>query len=120
MNANGTPDECDPHFIRGDVNGDGKVPAEPTDIIYYASWAFLGQDPPPCMAAADVNGDAFVGGGTDDIIYLAQFLFLGQAPPCELVWEILENLGRKDRAARFRYRNRSDSLSATSDSFLIA
>ena len=61
---------CSPStFIRGDVNGDGKVLAEPTDIIYYANWAFLGHAPPPCLAAADANGDRFVGGTTDDMIY---------------------------------------------------
>jgi hypothetical protein len=69
-------------FVRGDVNADGGVPGSTADIIYYANWAFLGQEVPPCLAAADANGDGFAGGTTVDIIYLATFLFLGgTAPP---------------------------------------
>jgi hypothetical protein len=74
------PDGC-LAILRGDVDGSGDVPGTTADIIYYTNWAFLGQTPPPCRAAADVDGDGFVGGTTADVIYLAQFLFLGTEPP---------------------------------------
>jgi hypothetical protein len=68
-------------FIRGDMNGDGGVPGTTADILYYASWAFLGIQPePPCLAAADADGDGAVPVVTD-IVYLAGFLFLGNEPP---------------------------------------
>jgi hypothetical protein len=85
--GDGYADECvepgggDLIIKRGDVNGDGAVPGSTVDILYYANWAFLGQAPPPCRAAADANGDGQVGGTTADIIFLASFLFLGAAPP---------------------------------------
>jgi hypothetical protein len=41
-------------FIRGDVNGDGKVSW--ADLVYF-SLMDKGGSPPPCQAAADVNDD---------------------------------------------------------------
>jgi hypothetical protein len=80
--GDGVGDACEESlFQRGDVNGDGIVAGKTTDIISYANWAFLGGDPPPCMAAADVNGDGFVGGSVTDMVYLAVFLFGGGDPP---------------------------------------
>jgi hypothetical protein len=69
-------------FLRGDVDGKDGVPGSTTDLIYLASYLFLGGPEPPCLAAADVNGEDGVPGSTADIIYLANYLFLGgQEPP---------------------------------------
>jgi len=68
----------DPTFMRGDCNGDlvAGVVSDPATLL---SWAFLGLDEPPCLAACDANAD----GGLDvsDAIYWLNFQVLGGPAP---------------------------------------
>lgn len=58
---NGVLDDCEFLILRGDVDGDGKVPGDTVDILAYVRHCFLGSPPPPCLAAADADGDGAVG-----------------------------------------------------------
>ena len=68
-------------FVRGDIDSDGDPACNVTDIVFAASWAFLGGPRPPCLAAADANADGRVGGNVTDLIYCANWSFLGGPPP---------------------------------------
>lgn len=70
--------------IRGNINGDGEVEADPLDLAYMVDFMFSGGNEPPCPAEADLNG---LGDGADtaDLSLLVDFLFSGGASPapCE-------------------------------------
>ncbi|OLE70212.1 MAG: hypothetical protein AUI36_04030 [Cyanobacteria bacterium 13_1_40CM_2_61_4] len=65
-------------FVRGEVNGDGRV--DLSDAVAILSYLFLGGKAPVCLDAADVNDNGNV--DLSDSIFLLGHLFLGTpAPP---------------------------------------
>jgi hypothetical protein len=65
-------------FIRGDVDGDGKV--QLTDAVMAAEFLFKAGPTPACLDAADANDDGEL--DVSDPVYLLFFLFIGgPAPP---------------------------------------
>jgi hypothetical protein len=76
-NANGIPDGCEPHFHRGDVDGDGSMTIG--DAGRVLAYVLSGADAPACLAAADANGDRLV--DLSDGIFVLNFLFREGAPP---------------------------------------
>lgn len=62
-------------FIRGDVNGDGRLNV--TDAVFLTSYLFDSGTAPPCLDAADVNDDGSL--SVTDVIFLLRFL--GGSPP---------------------------------------
>jgi hypothetical protein len=74
--------ERESSFIRGDCNGDGRVPGSPTDALFLLNYAFVTGPAPRCLQACDANHDGQVLGTVLDSVYLLQFSFLGgPAPP---------------------------------------
>ncbi|MBN1419014.1 MAG: FG-GAP repeat protein [Planctomycetes bacterium] len=64
-------DPIDVRFIRGEVNGDGRMDiGDPVAILNYL---FSDGAAPPCIAAADVNADGMVDIG--DGVFLLSYLF---------------------------------------------
>ena len=69
-------------FVRGDCNGDGRVPGSPTDALFLLNFAFASGPAPRCLQACDANRDGRVLGTVVDSVYLLQFNSLGgPAPP---------------------------------------
>jgi hypothetical protein len=66
----------DVDFIRGDVNGDGRVSV--SDAYRILMWYLGGSEPPQCMDAADANDNGRVDG--NDGAYLIQAQFAGGPP----------------------------------------
>src|SRR5438093_1385363 len=65
-------------FIRGDVNGDGKVSL--ADAEYLDGYLFgKGECAPGCINSADANDDGKV--NLDDAVFLMHYLVLGQSSP---------------------------------------
>ncbi|MCK4607493.1 MAG: thrombospondin type 3 repeat-containing protein [candidate division Zixibacteria bacterium] len=68
--------------LRGDINHDGALPIDITDLVYLINYMFLDGPEPPCMEEADVNAD----GAVDvidiaDLVYLIDYMFRGGPPP---------------------------------------
>ena len=76
MGAFEAPGPPQPRFIRGDVNGDGRLTI--TDPIVALKTAFDGTAPLPCEDAADANDDGRL--DLTDPIALLGLLFLGAGP----------------------------------------
>ena len=73
-----TPQEDKLRFIRGDVDGDGRILIN--DPIFILSYLFLGGEQPNCFDAADIDDDGII--AINDPISLLAHLFLGgPAPP---------------------------------------
>ena len=66
----------DVEFIRGDVNGDGRVTI--SDAIRLVLWLDNDYDPPPCRDAADVDDNGVI--DSVDVDYLLQSWDLGGRP----------------------------------------
>ncbi|MEE3052221.1 MAG: dockerin type I repeat-containing protein [Planctomycetota bacterium] len=65
-------------FIRGDANDDAQVNL--TDAVFILSHLFMGEDTPPCLAAADSTGNRAL--DLSDSVFLLNYLFIGgDAPP---------------------------------------
>lgn len=68
----------EPHFRRGDSNGDGSV--DISDAVFLLLWRFSGGATPGCLDAADSNDDAKH--DLSDAVFLLLHLFQGgPAPP---------------------------------------
>jgi hypothetical protein len=63
-------------FIRGEVNGDGRV--DISDAVAILGYLFLGGGTPGCLAAADADDSETI--EITDAVYLLGALFLGSAP----------------------------------------
>jgi hypothetical protein len=57
-------------YVRGDVNGDGRVNVTDALVIFNA---WLAREPPACPAAFDVMGEGWV--GPEDALWLVNYLF---------------------------------------------
>lgn len=69
----------DPEFLRGDVNGDGRVvPIQEVKALF--SWGFGGGEEPPCFDAADVDNNGVVS-TLNEVLYLLNWGFTGGDPP---------------------------------------
>ena len=64
-------------FVRGDANDDGII--EITDPVFALNFLFLGDEEPPCLAAADANDDGVL--EITDAVRVLTFLFGGGPPP---------------------------------------
>jgi len=64
-------------FIRGDANDDTQVNL--TDAVFILSHLFMGEDAPPCLAAADSTGNQAV--DLSDSVFLLNYLFNGGDAP---------------------------------------
>jgi hypothetical protein len=74
----GTADECQRSFHRGDSDGSGRENL--ADVMFVLAFLFLGTTSPGCLDAADSNDDGDV--NVADGIYMLNYLFLGErAPP---------------------------------------
>jgi hypothetical protein len=69
-------DHDNPHFLRGDVSGDGKVRLE--DAVLLLGYLFVGAEV-ACLRAGDFSDDERV--DLSDALSLLQFLFAGSVPP---------------------------------------
>ena len=63
--------------ICGDANSDDAITN--SDLIYLASYLFLGGPPPQPLSSGDMNGDCMV--TASDLTYLALYLFSGGPEP---------------------------------------
>ncbi len=77
LNHNSVPDECEPHFHRGDPNSSGAT--DISDGIAIFGYLFLGNAAPGCLEAADADNNGSI--DISDGISLLNFLFLGGPPP---------------------------------------
>ena len=68
---------CDPVFLRGDCNADGRV--DIGDPIKLLAYLFANDDPPLCHKAADANDDGVL--NIADAIYSLSYQFAGGPPP---------------------------------------
>ena len=64
-------------FIRGDANDDAQVNL--TDAVFILSHLFMGEDGPPCLAAADSTGNRAL--DLSDSVFLLNYLFNGGDAP---------------------------------------
>lgn len=78
--SNGIPDECGTgaHFIRGDVNADGRG-VDLSDAIYILQYLFDNGPEPACLDTADANDDSSLIDLSDAITVL-QHLFADGGP----------------------------------------
>ena|GEM_PF-586546 len=66
---------------RGDINDDGGVEPDISDLVYLVAFMFSGGPEPPCMDAADVNGDSSATPDIADLVYLVAYMFSGGPAP---------------------------------------
>jgi len=66
-----------PHFLRGDANGDGVINV--ADVVYIVNFLYRGGDPPDPTDAGDANCDGIV--NVADVVYLVNYLYRGGDPP---------------------------------------
>ncbi len=67
------------YFLRGNVNGDGKVSL--SDVVYLINYLFkFGPEPIPELGVGDANCDGKV--SISDIVCLINYLFKFGPPPC--------------------------------------
>ena len=69
---------CDCCVIRGDINHDGSLTIEISDLVYLVDFMFTTGYGPPCMDEADVNADGAV--DIADLVYIVDYMF-NQGPP---------------------------------------
>jgi hypothetical protein len=67
----------EPHFLRGDANGDLNV--DISDVVWLLNYQFRGGPAPPCDDAADANDDGRL--DISDAIFTLTFLFKRGPPP---------------------------------------
>jgi hypothetical protein len=75
-NRDGVPDECQGAFLRGDVDGNGRVNL--SDTIRVLAHLFQGRFGPPCVKTADADDDGTV--SITDAVFGLAFLFSGGSP----------------------------------------
>ena len=76
-NRNDIADSCEPHFIRGDCDGDGEVLI--TDGLFLLNFLFPSRRTPDCKAACDPFVSGFL--GTTTAVGIFEYLFLGGPAP---------------------------------------
>ncbi|MDD4050457.1 MAG: right-handed parallel beta-helix repeat-containing protein, partial [candidate division Zixibacteria bacterium] len=74
----GEGDACDPVWLCGDPNADGKINVG--DAVYIISYIFRNGPAPGPMEAGDPNCDGKINVG--DAIYLVAYIFRNGPPPC--------------------------------------
>ncbi len=69
--------------VRGDVNGDGAVVIDISDLVYLVDYMFTGGPISPCFEEMDINGDGNEIIDIADLVHLVDFMFTGGPSPAD-------------------------------------
>ncbi|MDH3889548.1 MAG: hypothetical protein OEV49_00565 [candidate division Zixibacteria bacterium] len=69
-----------PDRIRGDINCDGFLGIDISDLVYLVDYMFTGGPQPCCFEDVDVNCDGSI--DISDLVYVVDYMFTGGPQPC--------------------------------------